>query len=54
MLVLWAGKKLIAVPRIGRVKFGTKGRVRKRRIRWILTIKPSGAKPPTGFCVSKL
>ena len=32
MLVLWVGKKLITVPRMGRVKFGPK---RKTKLNWI-------------------
>ena len=35
MLVLWAGKKFITVPRIGRVKFGPK---RKNRLSWVMVI----------------
>jgi len=35
MLVLWAGKKFITVPRIGRVKFGPK---RKTRLSWVMVI----------------
>jgi hypothetical protein len=32
MLVLWAGKKIITVPRMGRVKFGPK---RKAKLTWV-------------------
>ena len=35
MLVLWAGKKIVTVPRIGRVKFGLK---RKTRLNWVRVI----------------
>jgi hypothetical protein len=35
MLVLWAGKKIITVPRMGRVKFGPK---RKIKLSWIMVI----------------
>lgn len=33
MIVLWAGKKYITVPRMGRVKLGPKGKARKRTAR---------------------
>jgi hypothetical protein len=35
MLVLWAGKKIITVPRMGRVKFGPK---RKTRLSWVMVL----------------
>mgnify|MGYP001091461363 CR=1 FL=1 len=35
MLVLWVGKKLITVPRMGRVKFGPK---RKAKLSWVMVI----------------
>ena len=35
MLVLWAGKKIITVPRMGRVKFGPK---RKTRLTWVIFV----------------
>jgi hypothetical protein len=35
MLVLWVGKKLITVPRIGRVKFGPK---RKAKLNWVRVV----------------
>jgi hypothetical protein len=35
MLVLWAGKKIITVPRMGRVKFGPK---RKTRLNWVMVV----------------
>ena len=35
MLVLWIGKKLITVPRMGRVKFGPK---RKAKLSWVRVI----------------
>jgi hypothetical protein len=35
MLVLWAGKKFITVPRMGRVKFGPK---RKARLNWVRVV----------------
>jgi len=35
MLVLWAGKKFITVPRMGRVKFGPK---RKAKLSWVRVI----------------
>ena len=35
MLVLWAGKKIITVPRMGRVKFGPK---RKTRLSWVMVV----------------
>jgi hypothetical protein len=38
MLVLWAGKRVITIPRLGRVKFGPKGRARKKKARIILAI----------------
>jgi hypothetical protein len=38
MLILWAGKRLITVPRMGRVKFGPKGKARKNRARVIMAI----------------
>ncbi len=31
MLVMWAGKKFITVPRMGRVKFGPKGKTRAKK-----------------------
>ena len=36
MLVLWAGKRFITVPRMGRAKFGPKGKARKRKARVVL------------------
>ena len=36
MAVLWAGKRFITTPRIGRVKFGLKGETRKRKTRLLL------------------
>jgi hypothetical protein len=38
MLALWAGKRLITVPRMGRVKFGPKGKARKMKARVLLAI----------------
>jgi hypothetical protein len=38
MLVLWAGKRFITIPRMGRVKFGPKGKARKKKARIILAI----------------
>jgi hypothetical protein len=38
MLVLWVGKRLITIPRMGRVKFGAKGKARKKKARIILAI----------------
>ena len=35
VLVLWVGKKLITVPRMGRVKFGPK---RKAKLSWVMVI----------------
>jgi hypothetical protein len=35
VLVLWVGKKLITVPRMGRVKFGPK---RKAKLSWVVVI----------------
>ena len=35
MLVLWVGKKLITVPRMGRVKFGPK---RKAKLNWVRVV----------------
>ena len=35
MLVLWAGKKFITVPRMGRVKFGPK---RKAKLNWVRVV----------------
>lgn len=35
-LVLWAGKRFITLPRLGRVKFGQKGRSRRTKIRLVL------------------
>jgi hypothetical protein len=36
MVVLWAGKRFITVPRMGRVKIGPKGKSRKRKARVLL------------------
>jgi hypothetical protein len=36
MVVLWAGKRFITVPRMGRVKTGPKGKARKRKARVLL------------------
>jgi hypothetical protein len=36
MVVLWAGKRFITVPRIGRAKVGPKGKARKRKARVLL------------------
>jgi hypothetical protein len=36
MVALWAGKRFITVPRIGRVKIGPKGKARKRKARVLL------------------
>lgn len=38
MLVLWAGKRFITVPRMGRAKFGPKGKARKRKARVVLAV----------------
>jgi hypothetical protein len=38
MLALWAGKRFITVPRIGRVKFGPKGKARRRKASVLLAI----------------
>ena len=38
MLVLWAGKRLITVPRMGRVKFGPEGKARKMKARVLLAL----------------
>ena len=38
MLVLWAGKKFITVPRMGRVKFGPKRRAKLNWVRVVLFI----------------
>jgi hypothetical protein len=38
MLVLWAGKRLITVPRMGRVKFGPRGKARRRKASVLLAI----------------
>ena len=38
MLAMWAGKRFITVPRMGRVKFGPKGKARKRKARVVLAI----------------
>ena len=35
VLILWVGKKLITVPRMGRVKFGPK---RKAKLSWVMVI----------------
>jgi hypothetical protein len=35
MLVLWAGKKIITVPRMGRVRFGPK---RKAKLNWVRVV----------------
>lgn len=35
MLVLWAGKKIITIPRMGRVRFGPK---RKAKLNWVRVI----------------
>jgi hypothetical protein len=37
MIFLWAGKRYITVPRMGRVKVGQKGKARKRKARILLT-----------------
>jgi len=36
MAILWAGKKLITMPRMGRVKFGPKGQARRKKARLVL------------------
>ena len=36
MLALWAGKRFITIPRMGRVKFGPKGKARRKKVRLIL------------------
>ena len=36
MLLLWAGKKFITLPRLGRVKFGAKGKSRRKKARLLL------------------
>lgn len=38
MLILWAGKRFITLPRLGRVKFGPKGKARQRKARVIAAI----------------
>jgi hypothetical protein len=38
MLALWAGKRFITIPRMGRVKFGPKGKARRKKARLLLTI----------------
>jgi hypothetical protein len=38
MLVLWAGKRFITIPRMGRVKFGPKAKARKKKARLLLTV----------------
>jgi len=38
MLVLWVGKRLITVPRMGRVEFGPTGKARRNKARVILAI----------------
>ena len=37
MIFLWAGKRFITVPRMGRVKVGQKGKARKRKARMLVT-----------------
>jgi len=37
MILLWAGKRFITVPRMGRVKVGQKGKARKRKARMLVT-----------------
>ena len=37
MIFLWAGKRFITVPRMGRVKIGQKGKARKRKARMLVT-----------------
>ena len=36
MIFLWAGKRFITVPRMGRVKVGQKGKARKRKARMLV------------------
>ena len=36
MLGLWAGKRFVTVPRLGRVKFGPKGKARRKRVMTLL------------------
>ncbi len=38
LAVIWAGKKFITVPRIGRVKFGPEGKSRQKKTRWLLSL----------------
>ncbi len=38
MLVLWAGKRFITLPRLGRVKFGSQGKMRQNKTRLLLFI----------------
>lgn len=38
MLVLWAGKRFITLPRMGRVKFGPRGKSRRRKAAVLLAI----------------
>jgi hypothetical protein len=38
MLVLWAGKRFITLPRMGRVKFGPRGKTRRRKAAVLLAI----------------
>jgi hypothetical protein len=38
MLALWAGKRFITVPRMGRVKFGPRGKARRRKASLLLAI----------------
>jgi hypothetical protein len=37
LLAFWLGKRFITVPRMGLVKFGPKGKARKRRALWVGT-----------------
>lgn len=36
MLVLWAGKRYITLPRLGKVKFGQTGKIRRKKTRLLL------------------
>jgi len=38
LLVLWAGKRLITLPRLGRVKFGEPGKIRRKRVSLVLFV----------------
>jgi hypothetical protein len=40
LLLLWAGKRFITLPRLGRVKFGPAGKTRRNKVRLLLFAVP--------------